>query len=152
MRHLRLQDEGARRGPAAPLHRGSPALRPPVPGAAALAPRVSDRDRPRLPVGARPGPREWLPRAVRLPLRPVSDRRRGRPRARASAALRRRCLAQLTARPRPRRPERRLVPLDTARPGALVTPLHRAAREPALSPADVREARTAIPPPLKRTF
>src|SRR6266516_2388597 len=151
MRHLRLQDKGARRGPAAPLHRCSPALWAAVPGAAAVAPGVSDRDRTRLPVGARPGPREWLPRAVRLPLRPVSDRRRGRPRARASAALRRRRLAQLTARPRPRRPERRLVPLDTARPGALVTPLHRAAGEPALSPptCDKRERRS---PPLKRTF
>src|SRR6266550_2584349 len=138
MWHLRLQDEGARRGPVAPLHRGSPALWAAVPGAASVAPGVSDRDRTRLPVGARPGPREWLPRAVRLPLRPVFDRRRGRPRARASAALRRRRLAQLTARPRPRRPEPKLVRLDTARPGALVTPLHRAAREPALSPADVR--------------
>jgi len=35
-------------------------------------------------------------------------------------------------------PPNLLVPLDTARPSALVTPLHRAARETALSPADVR--------------
>src|SRR5439155_7413741 len=100
MRHLRLQVERARRGPAAPIHGSSAALRPALPGTAPVAAGVSDRDRPSLLVGTRPGPREWLPRAVRVPIRAVLDRRRGRPRARASAAPRGRRLAALKPPPK----------------------------------------------------
>src|SRR5262249_59772610 len=129
MRDLRLQDEGARRRPPATLHRRSPALRASVPGAAAASPGLPHRNRPRLPLGPRARARERLPRAVRIPLRALPDRRRRRARARVEAALRRRRLAQLTRGRTVASPGFHLVRLDTARPRALVHPLHRAARE-----------------------
>src|SRR5204863_9025334 len=64
MRHLRLQDPGARRGPAPALHRSAAALRALPQGATSLATGVPDRNRPRFVVGPHARPRKRVTRSV----------------------------------------------------------------------------------------